>query len=397
MHSAGRTVRRLGWGLAACMFGLAARAEEPAIPPDDGMKLLVGGDVSGTLAPEDRGFFNDVDYQRNALRLFRASLLAELRGGSHVALLGELRSENLDGPRAYALYLRVRPLPRRAFDVQIGRIPPVFGAFARRRYGQDNPLIGTPLGYQYLTTVRPDAVPGNADEMLAQRGGGWLTRYSVGSAANDAGLPVVESMRWDTGIEVRVGKTPIEWSVAVTQGSLGNPRLSDDNDGKQISTRLAWHFVPGLKVGGSFARGQYLDDAVRRLLNPPAPFRQQAFGLDVEYSWARFVVRGEAIVSDWQIPAIDGPLAVAAVFLEGRYRAAPGLQVAARVDRLDFGRITGSGGSQTWDAPLMRIEAALGYALRRQVQLKAAYQHNWRDGGFVHSQGLVAGQILVWF
>lgn len=395
MQSVGRTVWRLGWGLAACVFGLASRAEEPA--PHDGVKLIVGGAVSGTLAPEDRGFFNEVDYQRNALRLFRASLLAELRAGSHVALLGELRSENLDAPQAYGLYLRVRPLPRHAFDVQVGRIPPVFGAFARRHYGQDNPLIGAPLGYQYLTTVRPDAAPGNADELLAQRGRGWLTHYSVGSPAYDAGLPVVEARRWDTGIEVRVGEEPVEWSVALTRGSLGNPRLSDDNGGKQVSTRLTWSPAPGLKLGGSLARGEYLDDDVKRLLAQPDHFRQRAFGLDLEYSWARFVVRGEVIVSDWQMPAIDAPLEVVAVFLEGRYRIAPGLQVAARVDRLDFGRITGAAGPRSWDAPVTRVEAAVGYAVRRQVQLKAAYQYNWRDGGLVRSQGLVAGQILVWF
>src|SRR5438445_5776950 len=44
------------------------------------------------------------------------------------------------------------------FDVQIGRIPPTFGAFARRTYANDNPLIGYPLAYQYLTSLRADAL-----------------------------------------------------------------------------------------------------------------------------------------------------------------------------------------------------------------------------------------------
>jgi len=85
------------------------------------------------------------------------------------------------------------------------------------------------------------------------------------------------------------------------------------------------------------------------------------------------------------------------VFVEGRYRAAPGLDLAARVDRLAFGNITGSNGSETWDAPVTRVEAAVGYALHRHVQVKAAYQYNWRDGGSVHSQGMLAGQLRVWF
>jgi hypothetical protein len=391
--------RLLAFGLAAGVAACAAWADEPERP--GAFSVRFGGEASGTLGSEDQGFFNDVAYRRNALRLFRLSLLGELRAGRHLALLGELRSENLDGPQAYGLYLRVRPLPERPLDIQIGRIPPVFGAFARRRYGQDNPLIGAPLAYQYLTTVRPDAIPANADEMLAERGEGWLTRYSVGAPNADAGLPVVESMRWDTGVELRIGERPVEWSVAVTRGTLGNPRLSDDNGSKQLSTRLAWHPLPGFDLGGSFAEGGYLDAGLEPLV-PRRSYRQRAFGVDAEYSWGRFLVRGEAITGHWQMPTLDAPrievpLEVFALFVEGRCRLAPGLHVAGRVDRLGFGLLSGSGGTKSWDARVIRVEGGLGYSLRRQLQLKASYQYNWRAGGFVHEQGLLAGQVLLWF
>ena len=49
--------------------------------------------------------------------------------------------------RPYALYLRIRPWLNRDFDIQVGRVPPTFGAFARRTYANDNPLIGYPLAY----------------------------------------------------------------------------------------------------------------------------------------------------------------------------------------------------------------------------------------------------------
>ena len=55
-------------------------------------------------------------------------------------------------------------------------MPPTFGAFARRTYATDNPLIGYPLAYQYLTSLRPDALPANADELLRMRGRGWLSQ-----------------------------------------------------------------------------------------------------------------------------------------------------------------------------------------------------------------------------
>src|SRR4029077_18691690 len=123
------------------------------------------------------------------LRMLRLELTASLRAGSHLSLLGEVRSQNTFGfdplsiqmhaPQVYALYLRIRPWTRRRFDLQVGRVPPTFGAFPRRSYEADNPLIGDTLAYQYLTSLRPDAVPANADELLSMRGRGWLANYSV--------------------------------------------------------------------------------------------------------------------------------------------------------------------------------------------------------------------------
>jgi hypothetical protein len=403
MPSPRRTSRRAALGLAALVLGaVPLRAQETSTPHEPFFRFRLGGELSGTLGPEDNGFFNDVDYGRNALRLFRLSLLGELQAGRRLALLAEVRSENLDAPRAYGLYLRVTPLPDHPIDLQVGRIPPVFGAFARRRYGQDNPLIATPLLYQYLTTVRPDAVPANADDMLSQRGSGWLVDYPVGSPEPDAGLPIVESMRWDTGAELRLGERPVEWSVSVTRGSLGNPRTSDDNGGKQVATRLGFYPAPGLVLGASFADGAYLDDQVEALLPATGRYHQRAFGVDAEYAWDRFVVRGEGIVGHWRMPEIDAPpidrpLDFYGGFVEGRYRILPGLHVAARVDHLDFGTLRGSATTDTWDAHVTRIEAGAGYLLRRNVQLKASFQHDWRDGGFVHSESFVSGQVLAWF
>jgi hypothetical protein len=83
--------------------------------------------------------------------------------------------------------------------------------------------------------------------------------------------------------------------------------------------------------------------------------------------------------------------------LEAQYRFAPGFYVAARGDHLGFNVVAGSSGPFTWDAPVDRIEAGLGYSAHRQVLFKLSYQHNWRDGGRVRSEGFVAAQALVWF
>lgn len=368
-------------------------------------RFAVGGQVSLSGAARDRGFFNNTVYDRSALRLFRLSLQGSLRLGGHVAFLTEVRSDNLDAPRPYALYARLRPWRERSFDIQAGRIPPVFGAFARRRYDVDNPLIGYPLAYQYLTTLRPDAAPANADDLLRIRGGGWLVRYGDGDgygAAARPGLPLANSFRWDTGVEVRIGGRPFELSAALTQGSLGNPLFRDDNDGKQIAARLTWTPSAAVVAGASVARGSYLDRYTESTLAYRAgsrAFLQRAYGLDAEYSRGYWVLRSEALLSEWDAALRPSPRALRAlgVMVEARYRLRPGLSLATRLDHLGFSRLEGSAASDTWDAPVTRIETAVAYSPRRHATVKVSYQHNWRDGGRVRQQAFLAGQVLLWY
>ena len=51
----------------------------------------------------------------------------------------------------------------------------------------------------------------------------------------------------------------------------------------------------------------------------------------------------------------------------------------------------------SWDAPVWRTEAGLGYVPVRHVLAKVAYQHNWRDGGRVRERALLTSQLVLWF
>jgi hypothetical protein len=385
-------------GRLALAFALCAGSASAYEPLSAGrFTLSLGGEVSGSMASADRGFFNDTGYERNPLRLFRLRLTAELRAGEHVAALADVRSENLDAPRAYALYLRVRPWTSRGFDLQAGLVPPTFGAHLRRAYGADNLLIGEPLAYQYLSTLRADALPYAPDELLRQRGGGWSTRY--GDSAEAPGLPLVSGVRWDTGVQARWRGERLEVAAAVTQGTLSQPRVRDDNGGKQLSARVAWRPLTGLTVGASTARGDYASDRSSYGTSsvPAGCCRQRAWGADAEYSAGHGLLRAEAVWSSWNVWAWRRPLRAEAVSIEGRYKLMPGLYVAARAGHLGFSHLTGSEGTLPWDAPVTRLEAGVGYSLRRNLLLKAVFQHNGREGARVNGHDLASGQVLWWF
>ena len=196
---------------------------------------------------------------------------AALRRVAHrvaaVSLVGEVRTENVDELELSALYVRWRPLDAHEFDIQAGRIPPVVGAFARRAYGRDNLVIGLPLAYQYLTSLRPDALPATrrrraADarpRMAAQSSRSarrrsrpacrWSRRLAVGHRRRGAVAPRLDG----------AGRR----RHARRAGGSGRAR---DQRRPAWSGRAAVHLPVGMTIGVSGARGPVDRDAVLALL-----------------------------------------------------------------------------------------------------------------------------------
>jgi hypothetical protein len=407
-----RRLRWAGWLLLALIFGTRASAQQApgAYSASPGGRFTFGGEASVSMAQEDYSYFNYSTDAYSVLRLVRLDGSAAMRVGSWLLLVGDLRLQGGIGEggwqvRPYALFARIRPWRDRPIDIQAGLIPPVFGAFARRAYGTDNPLIGFPLGYQYVTTLRPDAVPPTADVLLAMQGHGWRVQYPVGNPVPDHGVPLMDSLRYPAGIEIHAGGSRVEASAALTTGSLSTPGATDVGWIPQVSGRLAVRPVPGLVLGGSLSRGAFLarslTDAVGTTGTDGAN-DQTAAGFDAEYSRGHWIVRAEGIYSQWHLtksasPFLAEPLGAFAFDVEGRYRVLPGLYAAIRVDRLAFSEVCGSTGCHPWDAPVRRVEAGAGYAIRRNIVVKGAYQYNCRDGTFRSTDGLAAAQLLVLF
>jgi hypothetical protein len=368
-------------------------------------RVVIGAEVSATMATSDPGFFNYTDYEYSALRNFRVGVTAEVRASQRVQVLGEVRIDHGDLLQPFALYARVRPWPERRFDIQVGRIPPTFGAFGRGSYGATNLLIGTPLSYQYLTSLRPDALPATPEDLVRMSGRGWLSNFPLGNLAPDRGLPLMNSSRWDTGVQVHGVNGIVEWSGAITTGSLSNPRVDDDNDGRQIAGRSVLRPAAPIAIGMSVARGAFLSRTLEGVLAPGRDIDdgvQQAWGVDGEYSQGRFLARSEMIWSRWTLPVAwtrdENPrLGAMSVLVEGRYRIFPGIHIAARGERLGFSRIATAAGPQRWEADVRRFEFGGGYSVIRNVMVKAAWQRHLRDGGRVRRDSIGALQIVYWF
>jgi hypothetical protein len=89
--------------------GRAQALPERPIQAFDG-KVALGAEVIATGGnADDIAFFNYTDYEHNALRMFRVGVSGLYRPAEWLSFVGELRSEDLDSPTAYAAYVRLRP------------------------------------------------------------------------------------------------------------------------------------------------------------------------------------------------------------------------------------------------------------------------------------------------
>ena len=365
-------------------------------------RVVLGAEATATFASEDPGFFNYTDYEYSGVRNFRFALAGEVRANRWLQALGELRVDHGTHVEPFAMYVRVRPWANHRLDIQAGRLPPTFGAYWRTSY-TTNLLIGTPLAYQYLLSLRRDALPATTGDLLRMRGRGWLSSFPVGVVTPDRGLPIVNSVRADHGVQVHGLNGMVEWIGAVTTGTLSNPR--DDNDGVQVAGRVMVRPIPEIVIGASASSGQYLDRSLEEALPSGRKLSdgvQRALGVDVEYSEGRFLARSEVIASRWTLPLPltsdrNERLSATSFLVEGRYRVLPGVQLAARAEHLTFANLWVPGGVQRWEAPVSRVELGGGYAVIRNIVLKASWQHNVRDGGRVRRESLGAVQVVYWF
>jgi hypothetical protein len=407
-----RRVSVCAWLLVVLALPADAAAQESAARQvaSAGPRFSFGGEAAVSMSPEDHGYFNYSADTYTVLRLVRIDGSAQYRPAGWLTLVGDVRLEVGIGEggwevRPYALFARIRPWSGAPLDIQAGIIPPVFGAFSRRAYGADNPLIGLPLGYQYVTTLRPDALPASADELLRKRGRGWLVRYPIGNETPDNGVPLSNGLRYPIGVELHAGNGRVEAGVAVTTGNLSNPDARNVGNRPQVSGRVAVRPVPGLVLGASASHGTFLTRSLTDSLGTTGAEGtndQTGVGFDAEYSGGHWIVRTEGIYSRWRLspaapPFIGDPLGAFAIDVEARYKIMPGLYAAVRLDHLGFTEICGSAECLPWDAPVRRVEAGGGYSIRRNMIVKAVYQYNRRDGTFHPTQSLASVQLMVWF
>ena len=356
-----------------------------------------------TLAGRGRGAeANVLTFGDSPFDAYGARLFADARPTDRLQVFTQLVLRDASGlyiEGAYALYT---PIADRDLHLMAGKIPWPIGTWAPRAYSNKNPLIGTPLMYQYHSTLLWFDFPSDADQLLSLAGQG---QYGAGYGyLGPRGMPVVDDSYWDVGAVATGSARPLEFAFGATAGTPGWADTGlDENTGKTLLGRLGLVPAPYLRAGVSAAYGPYLAEVLNERL--PASktgndYHQVLVMSDLQIDVARATLIAEAFVNSWETPTV-GDLDVHGGYVEGKLTVAAGLYAAARWDALRFGDVTDSGGNaHTWDRDVDRLELGAGYRLDRGTLVKAVWQRHTaraRDAAPEHHDDLFGAQLSVSF
>src|SRR5262245_29031467 len=258
----------------------------------------------------------DCPFDAYGLRMFGDAQVDPRLQVSVQVVLRDASMVYVDG--AYAIFT-----PRTGHDLHLmaGKIPWPIGTWAPRTYSNHNPLIGSPLMYQYHSTLLWYELVPSADALIATSGSG---QYGVNyhGYTEGKGMPLVDDSYWDVGATAVGSARPFEYALGVTNGTPGWGSTSqDENRGKTVLGRIGLAPIAGVRVGLSGAYGPYLIEALEPML--PAgrqveDFHQQLAMADVEVVAGHVEGRAEGAYNVWETPTV-GDLHVQSGYLELKY------------------------------------------------------------------------------
>ena len=332
----------------------------------------------------DAYVLNTLTHGDNSWDAYRLRIFAESQIDDHLQVQGQFVYDDASGVYVDGAYVIFTPWATRDLRIMGGKQPWMIGTYAPRTYSNKNPLIGTPLLYQYHTSLQWHDIPPDADALLAASGTGQSGVIYRGFPQGP-GMPIVDENYWDVGILLAGSQRPLEYSAGVTAGAPSwGSTSSEDNSGKTVLGRVGFTPTPELRLGVSGAYGPYLLDA----LNPRLPaghtvndYHETVVMADLEVLVGHAELRAEGAHNRWQTPTV-GDLDVDAGYVELKYGLASGFYVAGRWDTEQFGKIRDSGGAEhPWDWNVSRLETGIGYRVTRDVTAKLVYQRTERGGG----------------
>lgn len=288
----------------------------------------------------------------------------------------------------YAAYVRFERLAGNYVNLHVGLIPTTVGSFSERTYSNVNPLIGTPLLYNFHSSF----VPTSRNPILSID-----SLFAGRSVRPRFGAPILYDACWNSGVDLFGYWGKLNYSIAALAGSLSKPTQQQLKNMPQITTRISYLFDPGFQFGVSAYYGPYLLESMIPDSVPTGSslndYVATGAGYDLYFARNLLEVHSEFFYNVWEYPVLPDLKATSGYF-EAKYKFSPGWYAAGRLGWFIPGKVTLSDGTkERWDYLVTRYEAGVGYWFSRNVLGKVVAQINrFEDGGHLDSD-VIAFQL----
>lgn len=367
-------------------------------------------------APESNKVNNgNVQFNVHGLQLFLDANVAP-----DISLSAKIAATKKAGADATAVILEVANVTfsnivEHVLNFSAGKILTPFGTYTRRQLSPDNPVIGTPLFFYYLTNVSPSF--------------GYLDSATlpIAQASYGGRLSAIYYGGYYTGVEAfgSIADDFFFYDLA-----LMNAPLSSANSGVNLDDQLGLHgrvsIHPAIwgTVGVSYATGSFLESGpLNASLGSIGSYGQHTVGVDLNLNYLYYELNAEYIINEFRSPYIvyntsPPPFYVSGlvgqklnlsskeILIDLKIDAPfyPGLYLAGRYNAVTFATITDPhttsstfGSAIPWDHDVQRFEVALGYKVARGVLIKLGYQWTKVDITPRPKLDVIGSQISVSF
>ncbi len=306
--------------LLLCAISVPAKAD-----------VSVSGMTDIVFKNSDNEDYTNITFKKHSpFHTLRTRLFFDAPLGDNSSAFLQLMTDN-NSVIIYGAYIRFTNLADKYLNVQVGYIPTTVGSFGARVYSDKNPLIGTPLVFNYHSNLVGfiDDTMRTVDQLLARRD----TRYNIG-------LPVVYDACWNTGAEFYGSVGKLDYSLSLLSGAVSLPTLEQYKDVPQVTSKLNYYFNPGLMVGVAGFYGPYLSEYVYADKIPDGhdyvDYMNSGVGYDFYWAVRHLEVFSESYWAKWEHPYLPD-LSVSSGYVEAKYKLAPGWYIAGRYDFFEPG------------------------------------------------------------
>ena len=317
----------------------------------------------------------------------RASLFADFYMGKHLYVTGEFRLDTGEAPQSGVLtgrveqaFLRYKPWLNRDLHFQYGKFVSPFGSYSQRHDTAVDPFIRPPLMYDYRTLVSSEVLPRSNDAFLS-----WKFAPNIW---RPVGAPMIWGNPYQVGAMFFGGYRKVDFrlaamgSAASSEPQVWNYQIGQENRPSYVA-HMGYRILPEFYLGMAYSSGPYLGDGPRRLIGRDEvnSYQQKIWEVEFLYERGKTQVRGEAFHDKWAVPKVmDNPVDVSG-YVEIRQKFLPGFYGALRYGTMRFNEIhLSSGGMAAWDFDIWRAQAAVGYRILRNLDVRAEYMFNHMAG-----------------